>query len=96
MYWAKKILEWTNSPEEAIEIVVYLNNKYSIDGWSPGSYTGILWSVGGLHDRAWFPRKVFNTIRYMALSGCEKKFNVKEYKEKWSIKSVKILEDKLF
>lgn len=95
MYWAKKILEWTNSPEEAIEVSVYLNDKYNIDGWSPGSYTGILWSVGGLHDRAWFPRKVFSTIRYMALSGCEKKFDVKAYKEKWNTKS-KILENKLF
>lgn len=95
MYWAKKILEWTNNPEEAIEIALYLNDKYSIDGWSSGGNIGVLWSVGGLHDRAWFARPVFSTIRYMAVSGCEKKFNVKEYKEKWNTKSI-ILENKLF
>ena len=27
MYWAKKILEWTESPEAALEISIYLNDK---------------------------------------------------------------------
>lgn len=27
MYWAKKILEWTKGPEEALSISIYLNNK---------------------------------------------------------------------
>lgn len=27
MYWAKKILEWTESPEEALRIAIYLNDK---------------------------------------------------------------------
>lgn len=27
MYWAKKILEWTRGPEEALEISIYLNDK---------------------------------------------------------------------
>lgn len=27
MYWAKKILEWTKGPEEALEISIYLNDK---------------------------------------------------------------------
>ena len=27
MYWAKKILEWTASPEQALEWTVYLNDK---------------------------------------------------------------------
>lgn len=32
MYWAKKILEWTESPAEALRISLYLNNKYELDG----------------------------------------------------------------
>jgi deoxyribodipyrimidine photo-lyase len=28
MYWAKKILEWSGSPEEAMEIAIHLNDKY--------------------------------------------------------------------
>jgi deoxyribodipyrimidine photo-lyase len=83
MYWAKKILEWSESSEEAIRIAIYLNNLYELDGRCPNAYVGVLWSIGGLHDRAWFPRPVFGTIRYMARSGCEKKFDVKAYIDKY-------------
>jgi deoxyribodipyrimidine photo-lyase len=83
MYWAKKILEWTESVEQAIEFAIYLNDKYNLDGWSPNGYTGVLWSIGGLHDRPWFVRPIFGMIRYMARSGCDKKFDTKKYVEKW-------------
>lgn len=84
MYWAKKILEWSVSPEDALKIAIYLNDKYELDGRDPNGYAGIAWSIGGTHDRAWFPRKVFGLIRYMARSGCEKKFDVKAYIEKYN------------
>lgn len=79
MYWAKKILEWTKNPEDAMEIAIYLNDKYELDGRDPNGYTGISWSIGGTHDRAWFERKVFGKIRYMNDKGCASKFNTKEY-----------------
>lgn len=79
MYWAKKILEWTSSPEEALEIAIYLNDRYELDGRDPNGYTGIAWSIGGVHDRAWFERPVFGKIRYMNYNGCTAKFNVKDY-----------------
>ena len=40
MYWAKKILEWTSSPTEALETAIYLNDKYSLDGRDPNGYVG--------------------------------------------------------
>mgnify|MGYP000642787670 CR=1 FL=1 len=79
MYWAKKILEWTKNPEEAIEIAIYLNDKYELDGRDPNGYTGIAWSIGGVHDRPWFPRKVFGKIRYMNYNGMARKFNIQDY-----------------
>jgi deoxyribodipyrimidine photo-lyase len=82
MYWAKKILEWTQSPEEALWISIYLNDKYELDGRDPNGYTGCAWSVGGVHDRAWQERQVFGKIRYMNYNGCKRKFNVKEYIQK--------------
>jgi deoxyribodipyrimidine photo-lyase len=82
MYWAKKILEWTQSPEEAMEIAIYLNDKYELDGRDPNGYAGIAWSIGGVHDRAWNQRNVFGKIRYMSYNGCKSKFNVKGYIEK--------------
>lgn len=79
MYWAKKILEWTNSPEEAVDIAIHLNDKYELDGRDPNGYTGIAWSIGGVHDRAWNERIVFGKIRYMSYNGCKSKFSIKEY-----------------
>ena len=79
MYWAKKILEWTPSPEIAIEIAIYLNDKYELDGRDPNGYTGIAWSIGGVHDRAWNERNVFGKVRFMSYNGCKSKFDVKKY-----------------
>jgi deoxyribodipyrimidine photo-lyase len=79
MYWAKKILEWTASPEEAIAISIYLNDKYSLDGRDPNGYSGIAWAIGGLHDRAWVERPVFGKVRYMNDTGCRRKFDVSAY-----------------
>lgn len=80
MYWAKKILEWTASPEKAFDIAVKLNDRYELDGRDPNGYTGIAWAIGAKHDRPWAPqRKVFGMIRYMAASGCARKFDVNAY-----------------
>lgn len=79
MYWAKKVLEWTSSPEEAMLVLKYLNDFYSLDGGDPNGYVGILWSVGGLHDRPWFERSIFGTVRYMNDSGLRRKFDVDAY-----------------
>ena len=49
MYWAKKILEWTASPEEAQAAAIYLNDRYEFDGRDPNGYAGIAWSMGGVH-----------------------------------------------
>ncbi len=79
MYWAKKILEWTGRPEEAHKIAVTLNDKYELDGRDPNGYTGIAWSIGGVHDRAWFSRPVFGKVRYMSAGGARSKFDVDAY-----------------
>ena len=85
MYWAKKILEWTKSPEEALEVAIYLNDKYELDGRDPNGYTGIAWSIGGIHDIAWGERDIFGKIRFMNYAGCKRKFDIKAYIEKFSV-----------
>ncbi|MDD3436490.1 MAG: hypothetical protein PHC64_04980 [Candidatus Gastranaerophilales bacterium] len=65
MYWAKKILEWSKSPEEALKIAIYLNDEYALDGNDPNGYVGILWSIGGVHDRPFANRMIVGKIRYM-------------------------------
>jgi len=79
MYWAKKILEWSESPEIAQKNAIFLNDKYELDGRDPNGYTGIAWSIGGVHDRAWFDRPIFGKVRYMSAQATEKKFDVNAY-----------------
>ncbi|XP_010276572.1 PREDICTED: deoxyribodipyrimidine photo-lyase [Nelumbo nucifera] len=79
MYWAKKILEWTHGPEEALSIAIYLNDKYEIDGRDPNGYVGCMWSICGVHDQGWKERPVFGKIRYMNYAGCKRKFDVDGY-----------------
>jgi deoxyribodipyrimidine photo-lyase len=81
MYWGKKILEWSKSPQAAFETTLAINNKYFLDGRDPNSYAGVAW-VFGRHDRAWFERPVFGKIRYMAASGLERKCDIGAYVRK--------------
>lgn len=76
MYWAKKILEWTKTPEEALETAIYLNDRYQLDGRDPNGYVGCMWSIAGIHDQGWREREVFGKIRYMNYEGCKRKFDV--------------------
>jgi deoxyribodipyrimidine photo-lyase len=80
MYWAKKILEWTRSPEEAYDVAVRLNDRYELDGRDPNGYAGVAWAIGGKHDRAWGPeRPVYGKIRYMSYASTSRKFDSRRY-----------------
>lgn len=46
-----QILEWTESPEQALDFSIYLNDKWEIDGRDPNGYVGCMWSIGGIHDQ---------------------------------------------
>ena len=78
MLWGKRVIEWQRSYEMAFELLVHLNNKYALDGRDPNSYAGILWCFGK-HDRPWFEREIFGTIRYMTSRSMAKKFRAKDY-----------------
>lgn len=78
MYWGKKILEWTNTPRYGYATILYLNNKYFLDGRDPNSYANIAW-VFGLHDRPWQERSIFGKVRYMNLKGLRRKFDIDAY-----------------
>ncbi len=86
MYWAKKILEWSENPSTALQTALYLNDKYELDGRDPNGYAGCAWSIGGVHDHAWSERQVFGKIRYMNRSGCNRKFDVNMYIKRFNQK----------
>lgn len=78
MYWAKKIIEWTEHPKQAFDIVCYLNDKYLLDGRDPNGYAGISWCFGNF-DRPFKERKIFGKIRYMSYKNLTQRFDVKRY-----------------
>ena len=63
MYWAKKILEWSASPQDALATAIYLNDKFNLDGRDPNGFVGCMWSIAGVHDIGWAERSVFGKIR---------------------------------
>lgn len=89
MYWAKKILEWTESPEVALKTAIYLNDRFSLDGRDPNGFVGCMWSICGIHDQGWAEREVFGKIRYMNYNGCKRKFDVGHFEAKYRKKAVK-------
>ncbi len=86
MYWGKKIIEWSASHKEALATMIYLHDKYALDGRDPNTYTNVLWCFG-LHDRPWTERPVFGMIRFMSGDGMKRKTNTAAY-----IKEIEYLE----
>jgi deoxyribodipyrimidine photo-lyase len=83
MYWAKKILEWTESPDTALRTAQYFNDKYALDGKDPNGFVGVGWSMMGIHDQGWKEREIFGKIRYMNYAGCKRKFKVADFVKKY-------------
>lgn len=54
MFWCKQIGVWNASKQRALDISNYLNDKYSLDGYDSGGYTGVAWCLLGVHDRPFY------------------------------------------
>ncbi len=78
MLWGKKILEWTESPRDALAIMIELNNRYAIDGRDPNSYSGIFWCLGR-YDRPWPERAIFGKVRSMSSDSTRRKVRLDAY-----------------
>ena len=78
MYWGKRLIAYTKTPQYAYETALYLNNKYFLDGRDANSYANVAW-LFGLHDRGWPERDVFGKVRTMTASGLKRKFDVDAY-----------------
>lgn len=84
MYWAKKILEWMSTPDEVLKAAIYLNDKYAYDAPSANGYVGILWAIGGLHDRAFADYPVTGKIRRMTYDSMKRKYDLSNYIKKYT------------
>jgi deoxyribodipyrimidine photo-lyase len=83
MLWGKKVLQWSESPQEATRTLIELNNKWALDGRDPNSYSGIFWCLGR-YDRPWGPqRPIFGTVRYMSSENTARKLRVRRYLDEY-------------
>ena len=78
MYWGKKIIEWSPSPQDALRTMIEIHDRYAIDGRDPNTIVGILWCFG-LHDRPWTERAIFGMIRWMSYDGMRRKTKSEAY-----------------
>ena len=84
MLWGKKIVEWSPSPDAALEVMIELNNRFAVDGRNPNSYSGIAWVLGRF-DRPWAPqRPIFGVVRWMSSDNTARKLRVRDYVRRWS------------
>ena len=83
MLWAKNVLQWSPSPEEAAATLVALNDRWAIDGRDPNSYSGIFWTFGR-YDRPWPERPVLGTVRAMTSDSTRRKLDVGPYLARFS------------
>ncbi len=82
MLWGKKILEWSDTPREALQTMIHLNNRWAVDGRDPNSYSGIMWTLGR-YDRGWPERAVFGKVRSMTSDSTRRKVSLKKYLEEF-------------
>jgi deoxyribodipyrimidine photo-lyase len=78
MLWGKKILEWSESPEAALEIMIHLNHRWALDGRDPNSTSGITW-VLGRYDRGWPERAIYGKVRSMSSDSTRRKVELQAY-----------------
>jgi deoxyribodipyrimidine photo-lyase len=85
MLWGKKIIEWTPSARDALEIMIDLNDRFALDGRDPNSYSGIFWCLGR-YDRGWTERPVYGKVRSMSSERTRKKVDLEGYLQRFGPK----------
>ncbi|MBL8815014.1 MAG: FAD-dependent oxidoreductase [Planctomyces sp.] len=79
MTWGKAFLEWTNTPQRAMQMAFDLNDRYALDGRDPASVGGILWCFGQF-DRPFFPEsEIYGTVRLRRTADHAKRLDVERY-----------------
>ena len=87
MLWGKQILAWSPSPEDALAVMLRLNDRYALDGRDPNSVAGIQW-VLGRYDRPWGPeRPIFGTVRYMTSANTARKLETRQFVARYPTQS---------
>lgn len=83
MTWGKAFLNWTRTPQDAMELVFDLNHRYALDGRDPSSVGGILWCFGQF-DRPFKPaRPIMGTVRERCTETHADRLSVSDYRDQF-------------
>ena len=83
MLWGKKILEWSASAEDALDTMIAIMNRWSLDGRDPNSYAGYFWTLGR-YDRPWPERPIYGQVRSMSSEQAVRKLRVGAYVRRYA------------
>lgn len=79
-YWAKKLLEWTKSPQEALHLAIMFTEKYSLNGWDPNGYLGIARAIGGVYEKSSdTEHPVCGSVPYMSMKSRDARLDLRTY-----------------
>ncbi|GAB5405007.1 MAG: NAD(P)-binding protein [Aureliella sp.] len=79
MTWGKAILNWQETPEKALAMLIDLNHRYALDGRDPASYGGLLWCLGQF-DRPFTPEQpIIGTVRGRSTEAHAKRLDPVKY-----------------
>lgn len=82
MLWGKKVLEWSPTPQEALDRMAYLNDRFALDGRDAVSVGNFMW-VLGLHDRPFQERPILGKVRPMSSERTAAKVDLGLYLKRW-------------
>ena len=78
MFWGKRLIQLSKSPEQAFEFATRMWDRYALDGRDPNTYAGVGWCFG-LHDRPFPERTIYGIVRSMGRGALSKRFDLDDY-----------------
>ncbi len=86
MTWGKGLVQWQDTPENAMKLALELNNRFALDGRDANSIAGVQWCFG-LFDRPFKPHDIrMGTIRKRNTKDHSNRLDMESFK-KWTMKS---------
>jgi len=79
MTWGKAFLNWTDSPERALQMAIDLNHRYALDGRDPSSYGGLLWCFGQFDRPFQLEQPICGVVRPRPLQEHENRIDMPRY-----------------
>ncbi len=87
MYWAKQLLRWAPTPEEAWSVACRLNDEQSLDGRDPATYISMRWAFGEAKP-GWGDRPIYGTVAPRSDSAILKRVGMVDWIDKWSTEPI--------